>query len=149
MRSQALSFHPQPEKHYHFLLLSKLCLFDLLLLEEFSLHTFNYQCQGMPVSSEIRGTFWLSESFQNDRFLKSVTPLVCNWWKLTSFSRPKLWFPVQNILKQSPLPSPAIPGPEPHPAYCHENSHSAESYKKTQKIHHLIFKVWIYPITIH
>lgn len=73
-----------------------------------------------------------------------------NWWKLTSFSRPKLRFPVQNILKQSPLSSPAITGTDLRLVYLHRDSHCAEIYKKKiPKIHHLIFKVWIYPLIIH
>ena len=130
-------------------LFALIIVFVLLFLEKFSLHTFNFQCQGTPMSSEVRVTLWLPESFRNDRFHKSITPLVYKWWELASFSRPKLWFPVQNILKQSPLSSPAIAGTYPHSVYLRGDSHCAELYQKIQKIHHLISKVWIYPIIIH
>lgn len=109
-------------------------MFVLLFLEKFSLHTFNFQCQGMPVSCGIRVALWLSKAFWNDIFHKSVIPLVYKWWQLTSFGRPKLWFSVQNILKESPLSSPAIAGTDSHTMYLHGDSHCAELYQKIQKI---------------
>lgn len=96
---------------------SKLCSCIWLLLGKFPLQTCNYRCQRMPVSSGVSHSLAF-----NDRFHRSLTPRVYHWWRLTSFSRPKLWFPVQNILKQSPLSSPAIPGMDPRFEYRHGDS---------------------------
>lgn len=82
---------------------------------------------------ENKRQFLVFRIFPEWQIPQSIPPLVHNWWKLTNFNSPKLWFPLQNILKQSPLPSPAIPGPDPYAVYSHENSHCAEPSKKIQK----------------
>lgn len=116
---------------------SKLCSCIWWLLGKFPLQTCNYRCQRMPVSSGVSHSLAF-----NDRFHKSLTPRVYHWWRLTSFSRPKLWFPGQNILKQSPLSSPLSLGWSLVLSTA-IGTRCAELWMKTREIHHLIFKVWI------